>query len=40
MNNPTENTQFNEIKKALMELNGVDGIVRSLFYYNLIAYNG
>lgn len=40
MSNLTENVQFNEIKKALMELNGIDGLIRALFYYNLIAYNG
>lgn len=40
MTNPQSNTQFNEVKKALGELNGIRGLVEKLFYYNLIAYNG
>ena len=40
INNLTENVQFNEIKKALMELNGINGLIKAIFYYNLIAYNG
>jgi len=40
MNNPGENSKFNEIKKGLVELNGVRGLIETLFYYNLIAYNG
>ena len=40
MNNPAENVQFNEIKQGLVELNNKRGLVKALFYYNLIAYNG
>ena len=39
MTNPLSNTKFNEIKKALGELNGISGLIKTLFYYNLLAYN-
>lgn len=39
INNPQSNVQFNEVKKALGDLNGISGLVDALFYYNLIAYN-
>lgn len=39
LTNPQSNAQFNEVKKALGELNGVKGLIKALYYYNLIAYN-
>ena len=39
LTNPKSNAQFNEVKKALGELNGIRGLIKALYYYNLIAYN-